>query len=358
MSRMKLYWLSQVVGWSLYVFLLIVLNQLEGFPISIKFVLNLITTFILGVLFTHLYREVILRLDWLRLKIIELIPRLIGASFGFSAIYIIIHRIISDLIIDDFGIELVFLELLQSALSVWVVFMFWSLFYFLFHFIQNYRKEEIKNLRFQAMQTEIELNKLKSQLNPHFIFNSMNIIRALVEEDPKIAKASITRLSNILRSSMLMGRKKVIPLSEELQLVHDYLNLEQTRFEERLTLNFEVDPKCNEHLLPPMLLQTLVENGIKHGVSKLPEGGFVSVKASLQDKCLVLEIENSGQFEENNEEDPGFGLINTKQRLQLLYGKEAKFEIKNTADKTVLAKVCIPKDLKTIKNSEHESIDN
>ncbi len=357
MSRKRLYWASQLTGWALYVSLLVILNQLEGFPISIKFVLNLITTFILGVISTHFYRELIIQLDWLRLRIIELIPRIIGASFAFSTVYIIIHRIISDLIIDNFGIEFNFLELLQSALSVWVVFMFWSLFYFLFHFIENYRKEEIKNLKWQAMKNEIELNRLKSQLNPHFIFNSMNIIRALVMEDPQKAKDSITRLSNILRSSMLMGRKKVISFSEELQLVKDYLNLEKTRFEERLNLEFTIDESTLDHLVPPMLLQTLVENGIKHGIGKLPEGGTLSVEAKKENGsgALQIEIENSGHYEENTDGEVGFGLINTKQRLQLLYGNEASFSITNTKQNTVISKIRIPRELIKYKVDENES---
>lgn len=354
-SRNRLYWISQLVGWSLYVTLLIVLNRLEGFPINIKLVLNLITTFILGVVSTHLYRELIIRLNWLRLRIIELIPRIIGASFAFSTVYIIIHRIISDLIIDDFTIEFDILELLQSALSVWVVFMFWSLFYFLFHFIENYRKEEIKNLRWQARKNEIELNKLKSQLNPHFIFNSMNIIRALVQENPQKAKDSITRLSNILRSSMLMGRKKVIHFSEELQLVEDYLHLEKTRFEERLNIEINVDDNCLDHNIPPMLLQTLVENGIKHGVSNLPEGGHLKVIAKKENGELNISIENSGQFKEKTDGDVGFGLINTQQRLQLIYGDNARFEIKNTDNNTVLSKIKIPEEQIKYKLDETES---
>lgn len=357
MSRRRLYWTSQFVGWSIYVALLIVLNKLEEFPISVKFILNLITTFILGILSTHLYRELILRLDWLKIKIVALIPRLIGASFAFSTIYIVVHRIISDLIIDDFGIDFTILELLQSALSVWVVFMFWSLFYFLFHFIQNYRIEEIKNLKWQAMKNEIELNKLKSQLNPHFIFNSMNIIRALVEEDPKVAKDSITRLSNILRSSMLMGRKQVITLSEELQLVYDYLNLEKTRFEERLELSFDIAEDTMNYHLPPMLLQTLVENGIKHGISKLQEGGKIHVEAKTKDNFLLLKIINSGTLEaEKQGDEVGFGLINTRQRLQLLYGEKAEFTISNLPNNQVLAQVKIPDEtLKYIIKDESTS---
>ncbi len=357
MSRIRLYWLSQLTGWSLYVVLLVLLNSLDGFPISLKFTLHLVTTFLLGIIASHLYRELILRLDWLRHKIIGLIPRLVGASFAISAIYVIIHRLISDLIIDNFGFEFNPIELLQSALSVWVVFMFWSLFYFLFHFIQNYRKEEIKNLKWQATKNEIELNKLKSQLNPHFLFNSMNIIRALVEEDPAMAKASITRLSNILRSSMLMGRKKLIPLSEELQLVEDYLNLEKTRFEERLNSHFEIDPKIKDFLVPPMMLQTLVENGIKHGISKLPKGGIVEVKAFPFDNGLMLSIRNSGEYLESNEKEKGFGLVNTIQRLKILYGNKAKLNIQNDENETVLAELIIPQETH-LKIKSDESISN
>ena len=357
--RKKLYWISQVVGWALYVVILLILSELAGYnyPVNIKMVFNSATTFILGICATHLYRELILRLDWLRLKIVELIPRLLGASLGLSIIYNVVHRFISDLVIDNFGIDFDFETFFQGVLNFWLVFLVWSLFYFLFLFIQNYRREEIKNLRWQAMKNEIELNKLKSQLNPHFIFNSMNIIRALIEEDPEVAKVSITRLSNILRSSMLMGRKKVILFSEELQLVHDYLNLEKTRFEERLNLKFEINDDCLNHTIPPMILQTLVENGIKHGVSKLQEGGIVDVYATLKETDLVVEIKNSGVYKQEKEGEIGFGLINTKQRLQLLYGNRAQFTIENIPGNMVLSRLVIPSELNKLK-IEDESLSN
>lgn len=358
-QRKKLYWTSQVVGWVLYVVLILILNKLAGndYPINISIVFNSITTIVLGICATHLYRELIIRLDWLRLRIVELIPRLLGACLGFALGYVIIHRIISDVIIDQIELNFDFQEQLGELLSVWLIFLFWVLLYYLFHFIQNYRREEIKNLRWQAMKNEIELNKLKSQLNPHFIFNSMNIIRALIEEDPEVAKVSITRLSNILRSSMLMGRKKVILFSEELQLVHDYLNLEKTRFEERLNLKFEVNDNCLNHTIPPMILQTLVENGIKHGVSKLQEGGIVEVTASLMDTDLVVEIKNSGEYKQDKEGEIGFGLINTKQRLQLLYGNRAQFTIENIPGNMVLSRLIIPAELNKLK-IEDESLSN
>jgi sensor histidine kinase YesM len=291
-----------------------ILNKLDGANFSFSVFLNLLTTFLLGIFSSHLYRELILKLDWLKLKIVQLIPRVFGASIIFGALFIFLHTLISEIFIAGGRFDMNWLEILQLTLNLAVIFMLWSLLYFLYHFIRNYRKEEIKNLQWQALQNEIELNKLKSQLNPHFIFNSMNSIRALVDENPSKSKDSITQLSNILRSSLLMGRKKVIPFSEELQLVRDYLDLEKTRFEERLKIDFQVDENVYEHKIPPMILQTLVENGIKHGISKLEKGGTLAICAEKRGSDLYLSIENSGKILEPGKNEKGFGLLNSRQR--------------------------------------------
>ena len=154
-----------------------------------------------------------------------------------------------------------------------------------------------------------------------------------------------------------MGRKMVITFEEELQLVHDYLNLEKTRFEERLECEFEIADSTKDHLIPPMLLQTLVENGIKHGISKLQEGGKISVKAWKDNGSLELIIFNSGELVEDSKPETGFGLVNTRQRLQLLYGKGAYFEIKNT-EGGVLAELKIPEKIREYKTENDESTDN
>ena len=112
----------------------------------------------------------------------------------------------------------------------------------------------------------------------------MNSIRALVEDYPHKAKESITQLSNILRNSLFMGKRKFIAFKEEMNLVNDYLALEKTRFEERLTVQIEIGKGTEKFNVPPMMIQTLVENAIKHGISKIPEGGIVSVKADVVDK--------------------------------------------------------------------------
>ena len=191
---------------------------------------------------------------------------------------------------------------------------------------------------------EIELNNLKSQLNPHFIFNALNSIRALVDENPKKSKHSITQLSNILRNSLLSDKRKLTTFNEELRMVKDYLGLETIRFEERLKTTFEIHPDSNMFLVPPLMLQTLVENGVKHGISKLKEGGEISLKTSFTEEKFIIQIRNSGNYKLNgsSKSRPGLGLKNTKHRLELLFGESASVEIRNESPNVVLTELKIP----------------
>ena len=172
------------------------------------------------------------------------------------------------------------------------------------------------------------------------MFNCMNSIRALVDEDPKKAKVSITQLSNILRNTLLMNKNKFNTLEEELALVKDYLELEHIRYEERLRFTFEIDPTTLQKHIPPMMIQTLVENGIKHGISKYPEGGEIIIKTKLLDNIFKIEILNTGQME-NKISETGVGLANTTNRLELLFGKAASFSLKNLDNNTVLSEIII-----------------
>jgi len=335
------------------------LNRLAGSTMSLYFFSNLLTTFVLGVLISHAYRQLVVRLDWLKLKIIALIPRVVLSSLICGSGFYVLHSFISEVLISGETVTFDWLDILQTTLNLSVIFLVWSSLYFLFHFIQNYRKEEIKNLRWQALSNEVELNKLKSQLNPHFIFNSMNSIRALVDENPEKSKDSITQLSNILRSSLLMGRKKTISLSEELQLVNDYLSLEKTRFEERLQVEFEIKENSLDHQLPPMILQSMVENGIKHGISKLADGGNIKVISKKDGSELHLTIINSGQLKSSkNDKEVGFGLLNSRQRLNLLYGSRANLFIENTSSTHVIVKMIIPANVNRTLVDQEEIVTN
>ena len=234
-----------------------------------------------------------------------------------------------------------------GSVNVSILVLLWSLIYFTFHYMENYRKKEIESLIWEAAVKDYELKTLKSQLNPHFMFNAMNSIRALIEEDPESAKVAITKLSNILRYSLQMERMERVPLEDEVETVKNYLDLERIRFEDRLKYKLDVDRSTNKIEIPPMMIQTLIENGIKHGIAKRTEGGEINLKTKIMTTSngpkLKIEIRNSGHFsEEQLKSSIGFGVSNTKHRLNLLFGDDAQFTIQNENGNTVLAEIEIP----------------
>ena len=217
----------------------------------------------------------------------------------------------------------------------------WMLIYIVYHYVEKNRKDQLDRLKLESTVKELELKTIKSHINPHFIFNSLNSIRALVDENPKRARRAITELSNILRSSMQAEKSETVPLEKELDIVKDYLALEQMRFEERLKIEFDIDEDTLQQPVPPMMLQTLVENAIKHGISKQILGGVVRIVAVFKDNTLELQVHNTGQLLKNINGD-GFGIKSTQDRLNLMYQGKAVFEIRNLNTVMVESKVSLP----------------
>ena len=219
----------------------------------------------------------------------------------------------------------------------------WLLLYMVWHYLEKNRNDQLDKLTLEKTVKELELKTIKSHINPHFIFNSLNSIRALVDENPERARRAITELSNILRSSMQVEKMETVPLHKELDIVKDYLALEQMRFEERLKIELDIDEETLEQPVPPMMLQTLVENAIKHGISKQINGGSVKIISEFKDHAHILTVQNTGHVNgEINEE--GFGIKSTQDRLRFLYQGKALFEIKNLNGSMVESKVTMPTD--------------
>jgi two-component sensor histidine kinase len=217
----------------------------------------------------------------------------------------------------------------------------WFLIYIVYHYVEKNRKDQLDRLKLESTVKELELKTIKSHINPHFIFNSLNSIRALVDENPERARKAITELSNILRSSMQAEKSETVTLQRELNIVEDYLALEHMRFEERLKVEMDIDPDTLNHQVPPMMLQTLVENSIKHGISKLVHGGVVRIVADFKDDHLELLVQNTGQLNVNQNGD-GFGIKSTQDRLNLMYQGKATFAIRNMGTNMVESKVTMP----------------
>lgn len=197
-------------------------------------------------------------------------------------------------------------------------------------------------IKLEALVRQLELNTIKAHINPHFIFNSLNGIRALIDENPERARKAITELSNILRSSLSAEKAETVSLNEELKIVKDYLALESMRFEDRLKVEFDVSEKTVNNPVPPMMLQTLVENAIKHGISKQMKGGVIKIASRINQNQHELLVQNTGHLNGFAKQGGGFGISSTKDRLNLLYGDRASFEIRQLADTLVEARVVMP----------------
>lgn len=343
MDKYKLYWLLQIFGWLSFALVnLFFVSMARGItPIQIGAYFSLAIFYFVS---THFFRYLIKNKSWLEFPITKLISHVLIAVLILGILntftQILINWIFGTLHIpQDFRPLVLIVNLFTSFLY----YSLWALLYFLFYFLDNYNS----SLQYQARINEIKLIHLRNQLNPHFIFNALNSVRALVDEDPIKAKSAITQLSNILRYSLVVDKHKTISLSDEMKTVKDYLNLESIRFEERLKVIYDVEPKTNQYRIPPMMLQTIVENAIKHGISNLMKGGLIEIKCTvglLDD--LYIWVRNSGQLKPSGstkKKGEGHGIANTIQRLKLIFGNKASFKIFNYGNEFVVTEIKIPK---------------
>lgn len=344
-NKHRLYWTLQIGGWILYAILQIVFFAISTGGINSRRIIFFLLEALICLLLTHLLRYLLVsRFRLMRLPLPALIPRVLFMVVMMALLAYVLQPLAFIISGREFNAALTLdpSQIIYGWSSFTIFFFLWSVFYFTYYFVEQYNK----SLQYETSRIEIELQNLKSQLNPHFIFNALNSIRALVDENPKKSKQAINHLSNILRNSLAVDRIGLTKFDDELKIVRDYLSLETIRFEERLKTDFDIHPDSNDFLVPPLMIQTLVENGIKHGISKLTEGGMVSVKTFVEDNRLHVQIRNSGQYHEYHingiKRKGGLGLKNTAQRLKLLYGENASFKIENESDTFVLTEIIIP----------------
>lgn len=208
--------------------------------------------------------------------------------------------------------------ILWSWLVYWVILGAWQA----FQYYERYLSSELRMERLERRFTEARLNALRMQLDPHFLFNALNTISAQVERDPRMARAMIERLGDLLRRSLELRDKEQIPLAEEFAFLDHYLAIQRIRFGHRLTLRIDMEPGIGHALVPCLLLQPLVENAIRHGVSPRASGGTVTVSAASEDRRLRIRVEDDGLGlppEWTLESSAGVGLSLTRDRVRGLY---------------------------------------
>jgi sensor histidine kinase YesM len=377
MKKNQLYWMLQFGGWGgLHVANLFVLTFF--FPIFVSFVAT-VASILCGVFISHIYRLYVKKRQWKDFTISKLIPRVVVSSiiqgailavFGFvtGILLVLVLARIDPSIVDQMmgmpqvdGLDEATMDKIRQAnmevfkpsiiiflalsfiISYAVYFLCWSAIYFAYQFLQKNREVEIEKWKLQATVKDAELSALKSQINPHFIFNSLNNIRSLVIEDSEKARDSITHLSDLLRFSIQFDPYEKVSLDKEMQVVADYLNLEAIQLEERLEYQLLMDKETKEFLVPPMMVQTLVENAIKHSINNLPNGGEIIVESKLSADFVTLYIKNTGQMKSNSgSKRRGIGITNAKERLRLLYGEKASLVVENMNENFVCATVKLP----------------
>jgi hypothetical protein len=358
-AKMRLYVLCQTVGWGLFLAVQSVISIGLSAPqakhdwvVTAAMILMLVT---LGLLLTHYFRPFIRRWAWRDLGWRALLPRVLAAAVSLAAVWNLITFAYSYGVLREewdskhspvliFGINWVNLSILMLG---------WFSCYFIYHLFDRFNRSEIERLRLMAAVKDSELRALKSQVNPHFIFNSLNSLRALIDEDPARARLAVTQLANLLRYSLQSSQLETVPFEDELRVVNDYLALEQVRHEERLRRRLDVAPETLHLPVPPMLLQTLVENAVKYGISQHAEGGEIAIIARNEAGFLRLQVTNPGSLPSvavagsrvvtaRREASTGLGLRNAGDRLRLLFGERASLELRAMSPAVVMAEALIP----------------
>src|ERR1700680_452849 len=211
-------------------------------------------------------------------------------------------------------------------------------------YYRRFRERELRATQLEGQLAKAHLQTLKSQLQPHFLFNTMHSISALMLTDVNAADRMMSRLSDLLRMSLETAGTQITTLNRELEFVHCYLDIEKVRFEERMQVIFDIAPETLDAQVPHLLLQPLVDNAVKHGISKVPGGGEIRITVNALNGELQLKIEDNGPGLRSLSTIPanGFGLRITRERLESLYGQNQSLEIVSPPNGGVTVRVCIP----------------
>lgn len=342
------YWWCQVGGWGAF-FLFLVLTSKTYAAFSWNVLGGYCLLCICGIMLTHRWRGFIWRRNWVNLQIAELLPRVIAGNLALAVVLVAIVWIYFLFLPPPHAISwhadpgAAVAAAATFVLDDLIILTLWSGIYFGFAYFQDRRRAEIERYQAQTTLAEAELRGLKSQLNPHFLFNSLNSLRALVLEDPARAQEAVTQLAAILRYHLQSGENSLVPLADEMDTVEQYLALELIRFEDRLTIERTIDPAALAFLVPPLALQTLVENAIKYGVSRDSGHGIVRLAVQLISDRLEISVRNNGRLCGGGAaSSTGLGLTNLRTRLRLLFAERASLELIEPDHGWVEARLTLP----------------
>lgn len=356
------YWFFQLLGWEAFwgtqVYAAFMLKKYQ--PGTLNW-LNM--TVLFGLLLTHGYRALLLRFGVLRLPLVwqavVAMLGLLGLSLSMQLLLPATFMLLAGKWQWPYTSGVA--GFVFGVIDIGRYLIVWVLAYHFFVAGEWLAQAQARELHAAAARRQAELDLLRSQINPHFLFNALNSVRALTLSAPHRARTAVTQLADLLRYTLNYEQRQLIPLSEELAAVQDYLALEQTRFgPERLRLDLQVPEALLAWPVPPAALLTLIENAVKHGISATPGGGLLRLVAQAAPaepnnnapatECLHLEVSQPGHLPDPAAVLParlsgqtgGLGLVNTRQRLLALYGDGARLTLREQPVGTVVARLDVP----------------
>lgn len=341
----RAYWVCQLTGWGLYGVASCFSPAFIGEVSWLGATLGAGLVIAIGIGLSHALRLYMGKRGWRRLRLRGRVPRILAASLllGFLAAplptLLGVAASQSQPIPPEWG---PFAPFLIEVFDLAVVFLLWSGCYFGVLAVREHKSRALREAELGRALQASELRLLKSQLNPHFLFNALNAVRALIADEPGRAQSAVTQLARTLRYTLGSGQGELVTLEQELATVEDYLALEGLRLGERLRVDVSIASQARELRIPVMMLQTLVENAIKHGIAELPDGGLLRISASTAGRALLLEVENPRPEPRARRTPEGIGIANARKRLHLLFGPEATLELDLSHPARALARVSLP----------------
>ena len=206
-----------------------------------------------------------------------------------------------------------------------LIYLLWAASYYVIQTMESSQAAEQRVVEASMLARDAELRALKAQINPHFIFNSLHSISALTSIDPSKARDMCISLADFLRTTLGMGEKTLIPLKDEVDLIHRYLSVEKIRFGARLDMQESIEEQALSTTIPPLILQPLIENAIVHGVAHLPEGGWIRLQARSVEGRLAIAVDNNFDPDYKSKRKSGIGLANVRERIEARYGQDGSF---------------------------------
>ncbi len=339
LTHQQRYWLLQAVGWSSIIFIETINYT---FFIQGTFKWTLVGQFaafaVVGLVVSHLYKVRFIKPQIFERKLSRIWIRAAFDVLLISLIMVIILFLPG--VLADFSVikdKQVIIAFFGQVMNLGRYVIVWIIIYYLFHILKKNAEINEQKLKLENVAKSAELELLKTQLNPHFLFNALNSIKALVLIDQEKSRDAIIKLSELLRFSLNYEKVPFISLNEEINEVIKYLELEQIRFGKRLEVEILLQEETLDLRIPPAMVLTLAENAIKHGIAKMPDGGHIRIASKLRGNEFFLEVSNTGLLSE--EFKLGIGLNNLQKRLKSLFGDKANFRLEEKANKQVGASI-------------------